>query len=58
MSAHAAASKVAHCIQRRRAYTVIPWQMAWLARLLKCLPIPVYDSVFRNAPRKPRGLPT
>ena len=58
MSAHAAASSVARCIHQRRAYTVIPWQMAWLARLLKWLPIPVYDSVFRNAPRKPRGLPT
>lgn len=58
MSAATAALKVARCIAHRRAYTVIPWQMAWVARLLKWLPIPVYDAVFENAPRKPRGLPT
>jgi len=58
MSARVAAEKVAHCIARRRPYTVIPWQMAWAARLLKWLPIPVYDVVFEKAPRKPRGLPT
>ena len=58
LSAPAAATKVARCIQLRRAYTVIPWQMAWVARLLKWLPNPVYDAVFEKAPRKPRGLPT
>jgi NAD(P)-dependent dehydrogenase (short-subunit alcohol dehydrogenase family) len=58
MSAPEAAAKVADCISRRRAYAVIPWQMAWAARLLKWLPIPVYDAAFEKAPRKPRGLPT
>lgn len=58
MSAETAARKVARCIAQRRAYTVIPWQMAWVARLLNWLPIPVYDAVFEKAPRKPRGLPT
>lgn len=58
LSAETAAIKTARCIERRRAYAVIPWQMAWVARLLKWLPIPVYDALFRNAPRKPRGLPT
>ena len=58
MSAPVAAAKVADCISRRRAYAVIPWQMAWAARLLKWLPIPVYDAAFEKAPRKPRGLPT
>jgi len=58
MTAQTAANKVARCIERRRAYTVIPWQMGWVAHLLKWLPIPVYDSVFEKAPRKPRGLPT
>jgi NAD(P)-dependent dehydrogenase (short-subunit alcohol dehydrogenase family) len=58
MTAATAAAKVARCITRHRAYTVIPWQMAWVARVLKWLPIPVYDSVFEKAPRKPRGLPT
>ena len=58
MPAPAAAAKVAGCIARRCAYTVIPWQMAWVARLMKWLPIPVYDALFEKAPRKPRGLPT
>ena len=58
LSAVSAAKKTASCIGRRRAYTVIPWQMAWVARVLKCLPVPVYDALFRNAPRKPRSLPT
>lgn len=58
MPARTAANKVARCIAQRRAYTVIPWQMAWVARLLKWLPIPVYDAVFEKAPRKPRSLPT
>lgn len=58
MTAEVAAAKIARCIARRRAFTVIPWQMAWVARLLKWLPIPVYDAVFEKAPRKPRGLPT
>jgi hypothetical protein len=58
MTARAAAAKVAGCITRRRAYAVIPWQMGWVARLLKWLPIPVYDALFEKAPRKPRGLPT
>jgi len=58
MTAPTAAANVARCIERRRAYTVIPWQMAVAARMLKWLPIPVYDSLFEKAPRKPRGLPT
>jgi NAD(P)-dependent dehydrogenase (short-subunit alcohol dehydrogenase family) len=58
MTAQVAAAKVARCIEARRAYTVIPWQMAWVARVLKCLPITVYDLLFEKAPRKPRGLPT
>lgn len=58
LSADDAARKVARCIERRLNYRVIPWQMAWVARTLKWLPIPVYDALFRKAPRKPRGLPT
>jgi hypothetical protein len=58
MSAATAAEKVAHCIARRRPHTVIPWQMAGVAQVLKWLPIRVYDALFEKAPRKPRGLPT
>lgn len=58
MSPEAAADRIARAIAKRKARTIIPWQMAWIARLLKWLPIPVYDAVFEKAPRKPRGLPT
>lgn len=58
MTAQAAAVKVARCIRRRRAYSVIPWQMSWVARVLKWMPISVYDRAFEKAPRKPRKLPT
>ena len=58
MSVDSAAAKVAVCIAQRRAYTVIPWQMNWVARVLRCLPISVYDAAFEKAPRKPRCLPT
>ncbi len=58
MAAADAAAQVARCIARRRPYAVIPWQMAWTAKVLKWLPIPVYDALFEKAPRKPRGLPT
>ncbi len=58
MSAATAAEKVARCIARRCPHTVIPWQMAAVAQVLKWLPIRVYDALFEKAPRKPRGLPT
>ena len=58
MTADKAATKVALCIAQRRSYSVIPWQMAWVARLLKCLPNAVYDAAVEKAPRKPRHLPT
>ena len=57
MRADQAAHKVADCIARRDSYRVIPWQMAWVARLLKWLPNRLYDAAFEKAPRKPRHLP-
>lgn len=57
MSAADAARQVARCIAHRDAYRVIPWQMAWVARVLKWLPIRLYDAAFEKAPRKPRHLP-
>jgi len=34
---------------------VLPWQMAWIGRLLRVLPRPLYDAAFSRAPRKPRN---
>jgi short-subunit dehydrogenase len=57
MSADVAAAKIAGLIRKRRPESVIPWQMAVVANLMRCLPRPLYDRLFENAPRKPRGLP-
>ena len=58
MTAEAAATKVARLIAKRRAESVIPWQMAIVARIMHCMPRVLYDRLFEKAPRKPRGLPT
>lgn len=58
MPAEMAARKVAKAIRLRRAHSVIPWQMALVASILKHLPAPIYDRLFEKAKRKPRGLPT
>jgi NAD(P)-dependent dehydrogenase (short-subunit alcohol dehydrogenase family) len=58
LSADDAARRVVRLIERRRADSVIPWQMAIVAGLMRCLPRPVFDRLFEKAPRKPRNLPT
>lgn len=54
LSAEQAAGKIARGIERRRRLVTIPWQMAVVARLLRLLPIPLYDALFGAAPHKPR----
>src|SRR4029450_12546637 len=49
-----AARLIARAIERRRRFYVLPWQMAWVGRLLKILPRPLYDFAFARAARKPR----
>jgi short-subunit dehydrogenase len=55
LSAERAATLIARAIERRRRFYVLPWQMAWVGRLLRVLPRPLYDRVFARAPRKPRA---
>jgi NAD(P)-dependent dehydrogenase (short-subunit alcohol dehydrogenase family) len=43
-------------IARGDSYRVIPWQMGWIAKLLRLLPNWLYDRAFARAPRKIRGL--
>ncbi len=50
-----AAMLMARAIARRRRFYVLPWQMAWLGKLLWILPRPLYDAVFAHAKRKPRA---
>jgi len=56
MPAGRAAARFAAAIERGVSYTVIPWPMAIVAKLLRLLPNWLYDRLFANAPRKPRGL--
>jgi short-subunit dehydrogenase len=54
MSADEAAQKIIRVIEQGRAYVVIPWQMAVVARVLRALPNALYDRLLARAPRKPR----
>ena len=51
-----AASRFAAAIGQGVSYTVIPWPMGLVAKCLRLLPNWLYDRLFANAPRKPRGL--
>jgi len=51
-----AARRFARAIERGCSYTVIPWQMGAVAKLLRVLPNWLYDRLFANAPRKPKVL--
>jgi len=52
-----AARRMARAIDAGTGYTVVPWQMGVVAKLLRLLPNAVYDRLFGRAKRKPRGLP-
>lgn len=57
LEADEAARRFARAIERGISYTVIPWQMGVIAKILRVLPNWLYDRLFAGAPRKPRGLP-
>jgi len=50
-----AARLIVRAIARRRRFYVLPWQMAWLGRLLSAMPRPLFDRVLSRAKRKPRS---
>ena len=54
ITAEVAAGKMARAIEARKRFYVLPWQMALVGRLLRCLPRPLYDLLFARAPHKPR----
>jgi NAD(P)-dependent dehydrogenase (short-subunit alcohol dehydrogenase family) len=56
LPAAVAAERFARAIARGSSYSVIPWQMAIVEKLLRVLPNPLFDAVFARAGRKPRGL--
>lgn len=48
------ARQAALAIAQAASYRVIPWQMGWVAKLLRVLPNAVFDRAFAGRPRKPR----
>jgi len=54
MDVDVAASKFAQAIAARKRFVVIPWQMGWVARLLRILPCWLWDGLMRHAPHKAR----
>jgi len=49
------ARSAADAIAARRSYTVIPWQMAVVAKLLRLLPNWAFDRLVAKRPHKPRA---
>ena len=54
LNAEAAARKIVAVVDSGKTFTVIPWQMAIAARILRVLPNWLYDRLFSKAPHKPR----
>lgn len=48
------AERAAQVITRQHSYTVIPWQMGIVGKIMRALPDWLYDRLAVNAPRKPR----
>lgn len=48
------AERALRAIDRGAAYKVIPWQMGWVAALLRCVPHGIYDYFAVRRKRKPR----
>ena len=55
MAAEDFADKAFTAIQAGASYRVIPWQMGWVARLLRLLPNGLFDKVLSGRPRKHRA---
>ena len=55
MTAKAFALRAYSAIGTGTSYRVIPWQMGWVATLLRLLPNAVLDRVMASQPRKHRG---
>lgn len=54
MDVDIAAQKMVKAIHQRKRFTVIPWQMGWVACLIRILPTAIWDLLMKNAPRKKR----
>jgi membrane protein DedA with SNARE-associated domain len=55
MDADVFAAQAIKAIETRRSFAVIPWQMGWVARVLRVMPDPLFEALFSRAPHKPRA---
>ncbi len=56
LKADDAARRMARVIKHGTSFAVVPWQMGVVGWVLQRLPNWLFDRLFANAPRKPRGL--
>lgn len=56
MQPEAFAKQACNAIANGVSYRVIPWQMGWVAKLLRLLPNAMFDRAFAGRPRKPRAI--
>jgi short-subunit dehydrogenase len=49
------AERAFEAVQADASYRVIPWQMGWVAKLLRLLPNPLLDKLLAGRPRKLRA---
>jgi short-subunit dehydrogenase len=54
MPAEKFAARAFDAVQRGASYRVIPWQMGWVAKMLRVLPNPVFDRLLAGRARKQR----
>lgn len=54
MDVDIAAHKFVNAIERKKRFVIIPWQMGWVARLMRLIPPALWDFLAKNAPHKPR----
>ncbi|MBM3351226.1 MAG: SDR family oxidoreductase [Betaproteobacteria bacterium] len=54
MDADIAATKFLNAIERKRRFVIIPWQMSWVAKLMRLIPPVLWDLLAKNAPHKSR----
>jgi short-subunit dehydrogenase len=50
-----ATARMLRVIAEGRKFAVVPWQMAIVGRVLRCLPRWIFDRAFANVKRKPRA---
>jgi short-subunit dehydrogenase len=54
MEAQDAVRRFSRVIDGRKNYAIVPWQMAIFGRLMRVIPVPIWDGLLMNRGRKPR----